>query len=115
MDFNKVNQNLIKKLIISGPALISNFDKLIFIHLPRTGGKSIKTAFFSKYSSSLFYNLEYRIIFKILKKKYPNSHSSLEEIKDNIHIKKIKKYNIFEKINVSLISNIFIKYSNLIK
>tara|TARA_Y200000002_G_C22662123_1_gene656256 strand:+ start:342 stop:1259 length:918 start_codon:yes stop_codon:yes gene_type:complete len=95
MNLNKVNQNLIKKLIISGPALISNFDKLIFIHLPRTGGKSIKTAFFSKYSSSFLYNLEYRVIFKILKKSYSDAHSSLEEIKDKIHINKIKKYDKF--------------------
>ena len=95
MNLNKLNQNLIKKLIISGPALISNFDKLIFIHLPRTGGKSIKTAFFSKYSSSLFYNFEHRLIFKILKNNYPKAHSSLEEIKDKIHINKIKKYDKF--------------------
>ncbi len=95
MNFKNINQQLVKRMIISGPSLISNIDKFIFIHLPRTGGKSIKTAFFSKYSSSLFYNLEHRLIFKILKKNYPSTHSSLEEIKDKININKIKKYDKF--------------------
>lgn len=95
MKLNSINQKLIKNLIISGPALISNFDKLIFIHLPRSGGKCIKTAFFSKYISSLIFNFEHRFINKIYKNDFPSSHSSLQEISDKIQFKKIINFDKF--------------------